>query len=610
VLGPARAEPKDAALPESALAAAFGASDESDTPAPLVDSVLVIPDWCPAGHIVGRIVDASGSPIAGASVDALGPRRPVIKAGTEALAYIQNFELWSSLSSLPPLATARSGGDGQFNLNHVVAGRPLLLLIDSPDGRHLLRAGLAALAQETLDLGDIALPDWSRVIGLVSDEAGREVVGAEVILGGPKALLGELFRRRGCDLPLPGSSQLLQAARTGEDGTFKFTEVPPVQQEIAVFVPGYAPSTDFLSLKPGQVQTADVSLAPGRRISGITVDEQGHPVPGATVTAHADDDFMLTCTKSDPQGRFEVAELPAMRHSLRAYTKTASSSEVKADAGASNIELVLTPDAEPPGLDVQVFDASGAPAHDFDLWCAQGGVASSIGSYAGLRDGRVMRPQWYGSQGRIWALAGDQSSASIELSAQTPVQGPLCLRLRPSVPVEGRVLDAVTRAPLAGAELHVRIFGDVTPPQDTSWCDQEGRFRIDYMPPGDVELRAIIAGHCENVLRIGEGRTRTVELLLAPAGTLVLDATPQWRRQFAAVAHLRVIGSNQRTVLRQDCGQVPCVVTALEPGHYTIEIESELEAPPRRSTPVGVDVAVAGITRFDLSALALERAGP
>src|SRR6185369_16905499 len=104
-----------------------------------------------------------------------------------------------SRSSVPLVATARSGGDGLFELNHVFAGCPLLLRIDSPDGRNQLRAGLAALPGESLDLGDIALPDWARVMGLVSDGTGRGIAGAEVRLGNPYEVFNDVLRRRDCD---------------------------------------------------------------------------------------------------------------------------------------------------------------------------------------------------------------------------------------------------------------------------------------------------------------------------------------------------------------------------------------------------------------------------
>jgi hypothetical protein len=95
-------------------------------PMPLVDGRLDIPAWAPAGGFTGRVVSSTGQPLGAARLNVFGD--------------VELKNLWFGFSRWPaPLAVAVSAADGTFSISRVPAGKPLVVRIDAPGGRLLVR---------------------------------------------------------------------------------------------------------------------------------------------------------------------------------------------------------------------------------------------------------------------------------------------------------------------------------------------------------------------------------------------------------------------------------------------------------------------------------------
>ena len=84
-----------------------------------------------------------------------------------------------------------------------------------------------------------------------------------------------------------------------------------------------------------------------------------------------------------------------------------------------------------------------------------------------------------------------------------------------SATVQGRVVDAETGAPLAGA--NVQVLGT----QRGTSADTDGQYRV-RVAPGDLRLRASFVGYSAETeqLRVEAGETYTFDFELTPGSTL------------------------------------------------------------------------------------------
>lgn len=183
----------------------------------------------PSATLVGRVVDESGSPIAGARVRATAAPQEMLAPGIEQYrsgAYIVLCEASPSVFEVPawisstferlPIPTARTDASGAFRLDGVPEGS-VTALVDT-DGRpvRLIAVGKVAVASTT-DLRDIALERGVTAHGRVLDSTGAPIAGADVAVGaGPAA---EQPKGRGFIMAYA-------AGRTDAEGRFECSGLP------------------------------------------------------------------------------------------------------------------------------------------------------------------------------------------------------------------------------------------------------------------------------------------------------------------------------------------------------------------------------------------------
>ena len=214
-----------------------------------------------------RIVLSTEAPITG---QAIGPdNRPV--AGAIVSAMVKHFNFLVPPPSGTPAnpnfgfpIEVRTDADGRYALRGLPAGLKLDWYevrhpeyCTLPEGRRMLRAG---------ESNDFKMVEGCTVSGVVVDEAGRPLGGAEAQLRKP----GE----RG------GSSH---SSRTGLDGRFLFGNVDPGRWTVLIQPRRHAPAHGTIVATVERAVESQYVVGPSSYISGRVVGLDGKPVEGAAV---------------------------------------------------------------------------------------------------------------------------------------------------------------------------------------------------------------------------------------------------------------------------------------------------------------------------------------
>jgi uncharacterized GH25 family protein len=234
----------------------------------------------PGGSVTGRVHDENERPLAGVGVN-----------------------LYVDDQSDVPGDYVETDAQGRYRLDYLPLTRNLRLLVsklDYLDERNYFRlaAGKGQLTQFDFILKK--RPHGGSVRGVVRDQQGKPVVGAEVL--NPKI----------------GSPVESRRAKTDAQGNFLLDNVyagPYGGHRLVVRAKGFSPQG--VEFKPGpatQPTAVTVTLESGHRIKGQVVDEAGKPIRGVYVYFALGN--MPTRsdiggnTITDAQGRFEFDSLP------------------------------------------------------------------------------------------------------------------------------------------------------------------------------------------------------------------------------------------------------------------------------------------------------------
>lgn len=295
----------------------------------------------------GRIIDAAGTPIAGAYVAAGS------LTGTERM-----DGLWTV-----------SGTNGRFTLADLRIDLRHSLLVRAP-GHSCAVFDFPAheFEQTEIELGDLALESPSLVRGRLVDRAGRALAGFPVWVDidplardrlGPTEEGEGYFCRGGL-----GTGEI--HAPTDADGRFAFADLPAGHWRIRADAKGYVHAAEVeFDLAPGERRTElELVLDTGLSISGRVVDEEGRPLPGSIVSVHAlGDRERLIADLARDDGSFSVHGLEPGRYRLWVdgdglYGSGAAWCEVECDAGEEDVRIRV---GRATDVRVRVVDRDGGP---------------------------------------------------------------------------------------------------------------------------------------------------------------------------------------------------------------------------------------------------------
>lgn len=271
----------------------------------------------------GRVVDAAGDPVPGALV------KPIAGSNTYQRQWITDQDGRFELAGLT--------GSGKFTIRVMHEQRKL--------------SGSAAPAVEpwtsltrVVDVEPIRMLDAGQITGVVVSDgqprAGVSVSASVLVPAG-----------------IPGTSNfdLVQTVSTGANG--KFLLLVPAEKDLMVIASqtGFADANSRQRLRAGQT----LELPPFEMraltsfIAGVVVDQDGKPIPNATVMVTAVDAQSRylganAFGRTGPDGRFRLENLPKTKLRVEAGAPGIRIPvHVIVEAGQTDVRIVVDPNAEP-----------------------------------------------------------------------------------------------------------------------------------------------------------------------------------------------------------------------------------------------------------------------
>jgi hypothetical protein len=529
--------------------------------------------------IEGLVHARDGAPVAGALV-AVGNETDLMSAfGVDAEEMIGQY-LEGSPESLDPESSAdakreatearealeagkeqasvKSDAGGRFRFDRLKDEDGALITITAP-GFAKYRQVIANLRPGKAVYVDAELETAGRLRGTVRDEAMQPIAGASVhALRSDKLLQGLL-----------GGGLAYDRTRTDANGEFVLDHLAAGPYRVEARVKGWPPQLKHeVELAPGQEMAGvDFVVDPGAALTGRVVDASGAPVAEASVQAVEPPSLtdLLSFTrmmqadkpiKTDAEGRFEIRGLTKAKHTVTAsadHHVEAKLTDVM--PGGDPITLVLGTPGSITG--VVVSTTTDEPVTTYKLETElqrekqpEGGATLNVTfNLDSLMDGgtRQHEKSVDDPQGRFLVEDLEPGTARIEVHAEhhapaglggVPVKAGettkgLILFLEPEGILEGKVIDAQTRQPIA-ASVTVNMDGDEERPAESgsAWhrftpktgeekqADAEGKFVVAGLPRGTAR---VYAGH--------EGYQKSKPLLvtIAPGKTvsdLLIELSP------------------------------------------------------------------------------------
>ncbi len=417
-------------------------------------------------EVRGRVTDASGAAISGATVKAMRAR----------------------------FQRAVSDGDGRYALGGLDPHVPHWSLLAEHEGFAAATSELDAVGGVVTR--DFVLPRGARVEGVVLAPDGAPIRGASLWIGDLRGLWGA------------------PTTRSREDGSFVFARLAPGEQAIGGEADGLPAATVRFVVPPDVERVAGIELrfARERLLAGVVTDVEGEPLSGAMVAASRDGSSFDRHATTDGAGRFELGGLTdgALVVMASAHGYVADERRV-APSGRDELRFALR---RAGALAGRVVDAeSGEPLHRFRIrfvrpelregeawgsgyeasWSQPGRTFTTVdGTWR--CDGEAIEP---GSLFAIEATAEGYAPAIAPrvVCSLAPDPDEVVVRLGRGARVAGRIVGddgrpvAAARVTLATASVPVLPYQDVE--RDSRWItrsDETGAFALDGAPPGACTL--------------------------------------------------------------------------------------------------------------------------
>ncbi len=460
-----------------------------------------------AGALEGRVVDARGFPVDGATIEVVGtdpsgapidddPRRahfrdaqfeaalsgprPLIASGELGVVPGPVPPIPSVFSMPVPASTAAPAleepwvtrADGTFKIQPVSPGRVRALVrhpqfVEAQSDLVVLGAGRVAHV-------DIVMHAGGSLEGRVQDGAGRPVSGARVAIA---AVRGSMER----------------SVRTSSDGTFAFVALPDTVTVTASFEDGAATRVT-VSVPEGTTKSIALTLPEARPpLPARITDDRGYPVDAAqlSVASVEPSSPLRTTAFTDARGEAKLAGAAGLPLRVEVRAPGHATRIVKTDGTESSFELALGLASSATG---EVRAARGGdPIADAEVV-----LYTDVGVHRthSDRDGAFSLSDLASGPARLRARAPGYATVSRDLvidEARPRAMALPRLEMAEEGVVAGVVLDA-RGEPVAGArvakdQVPTYLLVGVTPP-GIAIADGRGRFRLGELAEGTVALEA------------------------------------------------------------------------------------------------------------------------
>jgi RNA polymerase sigma-70 factor (ECF subfamily) len=426
----------------------------------------------------------------------------------------------------PPLAP------GEYVLGAYQGLRRLLgYSIFAVEGQETPRPPIFRAGQRGVEV-EVPADDPVLIAGKVVDEKGRGVPDARLQcsfhLGGGYTSLNLFTDQRGAfeleHIVEPGAFEHLGISATAPGGGRGSTgKVPLADRE--------------------RLRSLEVLVDSGVAIAGSVRTFSGQPVAGAAVTLRQDGSRPWPQVdprqmNTDAAGRFRFAAIEAGRkYRVAVQAEGWALTEVPGlEPGAVDVDLVLSAEATIHGRVVDLDGDPVEPASFSIIRYRDGSVESREIAFRAEGDGkftiRSLESGRYGIVARGKASPGGRQPVSRESEPATVAEGQtvegIVLVMTRLVAVVGTVVDGITGNPVPGA-----VVADWDP--DSSHfpagrlkvtADGDGRFRLEGIPRGRLEIHAAAEGHLKarKLVEVSGEEDGDVRIELPPARDLVVRA--------------------------------------------------------------------------------------
>lgn len=522
-------------------------------------------------EVRGVVVDAKKNPVAGALVE---------------LAMMARADAF-------PEVVAVTGADGRF----VARGCPELCLLGARAAGHrasnlrFLHGKAGNHAEVELVLGG----DGGTVRGLVVDPTGKPVGGAVVIVGAE-----EVAGIGGRD-NLPPFGGL---TRTDERGEFSVVGLAAGKQPIRVRGGQLAPWRGEVEVQAGLTITQRVELGPGAVLRGRVVEGTGKPVARAEIEIGEWGDIDHFHGVSDAEGGFALRGLPVGEVVVRAEQGDHGKARVNVLTSATDVATCTLTLSRGLELQGRVVDQDGQPISAATIECMaedpQDNWVVIAHSDAQGRFVAANRPE----KGKVILTANasgyqERMVRSLDPSKEAELR---LQRMQPAtVRITGRVVDPDGR-PVANAGAYAFCQSARSGPNHDV-TDNDGRFELGPLAPGDWALHVRAAGHPDfrsdtrslaanfawdlGTITLQRGGTARVRLVGEPIDDTRFFVVDAARNQTFGVVttadgkHTEALAAGDYLLLVQG----PTVAAAAVP--FTIRVGEEVvvDAPSQRANP-------------------------
>lgn|GEM_PF-4203103 len=475
----------------------------------------------------GRLIDASGAPIAGVAVHLheSPDNEPMMLALPSQRRHL-----------LTPVAAAESDHRGGFALGLQIAeDKAYDVFVRSPEHATVRLAGLRLLAEQWHDIGEVTLEPGATL-------RGRVTVADRPLLPAPQAVVTVTSGAPFADAAAPSAPGAL-FAYADHDGYYELKHAPTRGViRVSAVAPGFAMVIKGdVEMHTGRPVTVDFALPTGLTLVGAVQTASGAPIAEACVTAWPKQAGMPEVkTYSDARGAFALAGLQRGKHlvvvTARGFAKL-TQNDVEAPA-SSSLDLTLSPQHR---IQVKVTTPQGAvlrryhlalrrffpaqPAAPFDAAALEAGkigalrevpeqrvrldLATDHAEIVGIPDGifvcEVRADGWAKSLSLPLALTADRSGSTSPPLVEVLMSHGAQLR--------GRVVDETGR-PVAGASVTTRPAGamldnplmrtlqSAAPPRitrRTTQTDERGRFHLEQLAAAKYQLQIEHPDKCREI---------------------------------------------------------------------------------------------------------------
>ena len=460
------------------------------------------------GTVRGTVVDATtGQPLPNATV-----RLGAIEISTDANGdYVAERVPAGPVSVLATFnryrdaqATIELSRDGtieqSLELEPITTGTIIVTIVDSATGEPVggaetmigQRAETAdnagSVTAEEVPAGQIIVNASARLYEPASAEAtleaaGESIVEIELVPITYGTITGTVVDSASGS-PLANASVQFAGLELQSDtqGLFRAERVPAGTVSVVAELFRYVSDQQTVELERGTEQQVALSLDPitTGTVRGIVLNStDGQPVQGATVT------IGNLAAQSDADGRFEIENVPAGEVSTRA-----SLALFEPGDSAVNVAAAEVVDTELRLLPITYGTISGTVVNA-DTGAALPGATVSAGSQSTESDAEGAFELTRVGAGEITVVGSKaihtDDSTMVTLAAGASESATLRLREITWGIVSGTATDADTGRPLANADIVIATRRTTT--------DENGRFRIDEVPAGQLQVTGNLAAY-------------------------------------------------------------------------------------------------------------------